>query len=133
VPPDADASILRAADTAAHAVTAALAPTADSTASRSPPASWPCGRVCDLPDDALADLFLINALAPIRLLRSALPHLASPRADGRGPFVVNLGAVVGRGADRSGTGRRTRSPPRGHPADRCPAAAHPGPDRRTVR
>jgi cyclic-di-GMP-binding biofilm dispersal mediator protein len=52
------------------------------------------GPVGDVPDDVLVDLFLINTLAPIRLLHVALPHLVASGADGHSPFVVNLSAVV---------------------------------------
>ena len=52
------------------------------------------GPVGDLPDEALVDLFLVNTLAPIRLLRAVLPHLAGSARDGRSPFVVHLSAVV---------------------------------------
>jgi cyclic-di-GMP-binding biofilm dispersal mediator protein len=50
--------------------------------------------VADVPDDALLDLFLINTIAPIRLLQAALPHLVASREAGNSPFVVNLSAVV---------------------------------------
>jgi cyclic-di-GMP-binding biofilm dispersal mediator protein len=52
------------------------------------------GPAADLPDEVLLDLVLVNTVAPIRLLRAALPHLAASAADGRSPFVVNLSAVV---------------------------------------
>ena len=52
------------------------------------------GPLGELPDDTLLDLFLINTLAPIRLVRAALPHLTSSAADGRSPFVAQLSAVV---------------------------------------
>lgn len=52
------------------------------------------GPVGDLPDKVLVDLFLINTLAPARLLRAVLPHLATSARDGRSPFVVHLSAVV---------------------------------------
>jgi cyclic-di-GMP-binding biofilm dispersal mediator protein len=52
------------------------------------------GPVGDLPDEVLAELFLVNTLAPIRLLRAALPLLAASARDGRSPFVVHLSAVV---------------------------------------
>jgi cyclic-di-GMP-binding biofilm dispersal mediator protein len=52
------------------------------------------GPLGDLPDEALTDLFLINTLAPIRLLRAALPHLTQSARDGRSPFVVHLSAIV---------------------------------------
>jgi len=52
------------------------------------------GPLGELPDDVLVDLFLVNTLAPIRLLRAALPHLTSSASDGRSPFVAQLSAVV---------------------------------------
>ncbi len=52
------------------------------------------GPVGELPDEALMDLFLVNTLAPIRLLRAALPHLTASAREGRSPFVVHLSAVV---------------------------------------
>jgi cyclic-di-GMP-binding biofilm dispersal mediator protein len=52
------------------------------------------GPVGELPDDALTDLFLVNAIGPIRVLKAALPHLTLSASDGRKPFVVNLSAVV---------------------------------------
>ena len=52
------------------------------------------GPVADLPDEVLVDLFTVNTLAPVRLLRAALPHLTTSVSDGRSPFVVNVSAVV---------------------------------------
>jgi cyclic-di-GMP-binding biofilm dispersal mediator protein len=52
------------------------------------------GPVGELPDEVLLDLFLVNTLAPARLLRAALPHLTVSAGEGRSPFVVNLSAVV---------------------------------------
>jgi cyclic-di-GMP-binding biofilm dispersal mediator protein len=52
------------------------------------------GPVGDVPDDVLLDLFLINTLAPIRLLQAALSHLVASRDAGHSPFVANLSAVV---------------------------------------
>lgn len=52
------------------------------------------GPVGDLPDEVLVDLFLVNTLAPIRLLQSARPYLVASAAAGHAPFVVNLSAVV---------------------------------------
>lgn len=52
------------------------------------------GPVGELPDDVLLDLFLINTLGPIRVIRAALPHLVSSGSEGRSPFVVPLSAVV---------------------------------------
>ena len=52
------------------------------------------GPVGELPDDVLLDLFLINTLGPIRVIRAALPHLVTSGAEGRSPFVVPISAVV---------------------------------------
>ncbi|MGB7981698.1 MAG: SDR family NAD(P)-dependent oxidoreductase [Candidatus Nanopelagicales bacterium] len=52
------------------------------------------GAATETPDQVLVDLFTINTLAPIRLLRAALPHLHDSAASGRAPFVVHLSAVV---------------------------------------
>ena len=46
------------------------------------------GAVTDLDDDTLDELLLINVIAPVRLLRAAVPHLS------RGAVVINLSAVV---------------------------------------
>lgn len=85
---------LRDADTAANAVAVALSAHGrlDGVVIASGVVAF--GRVGDLPDDALVDLFLLNTLAPIRLLQVALPHLVASGADGHSPFVVNLSAVV---------------------------------------
>ncbi len=52
------------------------------------------GPVGEMPDDVLLDLFLINTLGPIRVVRAALPHLVASASEGRSPFVVSLSAVV---------------------------------------
>jgi cyclic-di-GMP-binding biofilm dispersal mediator protein len=52
------------------------------------------GPVTDLPDEVLVDLMLVNTIAPMRLLRAALPALTASAADGAAPFVVVLSAVV---------------------------------------
>lgn len=52
------------------------------------------GPAGEMPDDVLLDLFLINTLGPIRVIRAALPHLVSSGSEGRSPFVVSLSAVV---------------------------------------
>lgn len=52
------------------------------------------GPVGELPDDVLLDLFLINTLGPIRVIRAALPHLVTSGSEGHSPFVVLLSAVV---------------------------------------
>lgn len=48
----------------------------------------------ETPDQVLVDLFTLNTLAPIRLLRAALPHLQASAAEGRQPFLVHISAVV---------------------------------------
>lgn len=85
---------LRDADTAARAVAAAVAAHGrlDGLVIASGVVAF--GPVGDVPDDVLVDLFLINTLAPIRLVQAALPHLVASGADGREPFVVTLSAVV---------------------------------------
>lgn len=52
------------------------------------------GAVDALPDDVMIDLFTLNALAPIRLLRAALPELRRSAAEGREPYVAHISAVV---------------------------------------
>jgi short-subunit dehydrogenase len=52
------------------------------------------GAVDELPDEVMIDLFTLNALAPIRLLRAALPALRVSAAAGREPFVAHVSAVV---------------------------------------
>lgn len=52
------------------------------------------GSAFDTPDDVLVDLFTINTLTPIRLLRAAVPHLTAAAEAGRDPFAVTISAVV---------------------------------------
>jgi cyclic-di-GMP-binding biofilm dispersal mediator protein len=52
------------------------------------------GPATEVPDQVIIDLFTLNTLAPIRLLRAALPHLQASAAAGRSPFVVHISAVV---------------------------------------
>jgi len=52
------------------------------------------GAVEELPDDVMIDLFTLNTLAPIRLLRAALPALRTSAADGHAPFIAHISAVV---------------------------------------
>lgn len=52
------------------------------------------GAVDELPDEVMIDLFTLNALAPIRLLRAALPALRASAAAGHDPFVAHVSAVV---------------------------------------
>ena len=52
------------------------------------------GPATETPDQVIIDLFTLNTLAPIRLLRAALPHLHASAAGGGSPFVVHISAVV---------------------------------------
>jgi len=52
------------------------------------------GAVDETPDEVMIDLFTLNALAPIRLLRAALPALRASAEAGREPFVAHISAVV---------------------------------------
>jgi cyclic-di-GMP-binding biofilm dispersal mediator protein len=52
------------------------------------------GPARSLPDTALEELFAVNALAPIRLLRAATDSLTASAAAGREPFFVTLSGVV---------------------------------------
>ena len=52
------------------------------------------GPATDVSDAALNELFEINALAPIRLMRAATPHLVKSAADGHEPFIVTISGVV---------------------------------------
>jgi cyclic-di-GMP-binding biofilm dispersal mediator protein len=85
---------LRDPDTAARAVAAALAAHGQLDGLVIASGVVAFGPVGDLPDDALIELFVVNTLAPIRLLQVALPHLVASAAVGHTPFVVNLSAVV---------------------------------------
>lgn len=52
------------------------------------------GSLEELSDEVLIDLFTLDTLAPIRLLRAALPSLRESAAAGHGPFVMHVSAVV---------------------------------------
>ncbi|MGF1647407.1 MAG: SDR family NAD(P)-dependent oxidoreductase [Kineosporiaceae bacterium] len=52
------------------------------------------GPVDTLDDDVLDELLLLNTVAPIRLLRAAVPHLRASAAAGRDPVVCHVSAVV---------------------------------------
>lgn len=52
------------------------------------------GSIADTPDDVLIDVFTVNTLAPIRLLRAALPALTESAQSGRDPFALVISAVV---------------------------------------
>lgn len=52
------------------------------------------GPASEVSDAVLTELFAINALAPIRLIRAAAPHLAASAKDGREPFIVTISGVI---------------------------------------
>jgi cyclic-di-GMP-binding biofilm dispersal mediator protein len=52
------------------------------------------GSALDTPDEVLVDVFTINTLAPIRLLRAAGEHLSNSAAAGNDPFFATISAVV---------------------------------------
>jgi NAD(P)-dependent dehydrogenase (short-subunit alcohol dehydrogenase family) len=52
------------------------------------------GAASELRDDTLRQLFETNTLAPIRLIREAIPSLVASAAAGRTPFVVTLSGIV---------------------------------------
>ncbi|WP_407345504.1 SDR family NAD(P)-dependent oxidoreductase [Pengzhenrongella phosphoraccumulans] len=85
---------LRAAETAVHAVAAALEAHGRLDALIVASGVVAFGPVGELTDEVLVDLFAVNTLAPIRLLRAALPALTASAAAGRAPFVLHLSAIV---------------------------------------
>jgi len=85
---------LRQAETAEQAVAAALAAHGRLDALIVASGVVAFGPVGELADEVLVDLFAVNTLAPIRLLRAALPALTASAAAGRAPFVVHLSAIV---------------------------------------
>ena len=52
------------------------------------------GPVAETSDATLDQLWTINALAPMRVLRAAVPALALAKEDGGTPFIVTLSGVV---------------------------------------
>ncbi|NQX27874.1 SDR family NAD(P)-dependent oxidoreductase [Microbacteriaceae bacterium VKM Ac-2854] len=52
------------------------------------------GPAEEIADDALAELFETNAVAPIRLIRAAHPALLASATEGRHPFVLTISGVV---------------------------------------
>ncbi len=52
------------------------------------------GPASEVTDATVRDLFEVNALGPIRLIRESIPHLTASAAAGRDPFVVTLSGVV---------------------------------------
>ncbi|RFA18978.1 SDR family NAD(P)-dependent oxidoreductase [Subtercola boreus] len=52
------------------------------------------GPLGEVADSTLDELFAINTLTPIRVIRGALPRLAESAAAGRKPFIVTLSGIV---------------------------------------
>ena len=52
------------------------------------------GPASEVSDATLRELFDVNTLAPVRLVRAATPHLAAAAQSGGAPFVVTLSGVV---------------------------------------
>lgn len=52
------------------------------------------GSVADTPDEVLIDVFTVNTLGPIRILRAGLPALTESAQAGRDPFALVISAVV---------------------------------------
>jgi len=52
------------------------------------------GPIAELKDDTIRELFDLNVMAPIQLVRSAVPYLAASAVAGREPFIVTLSGVV---------------------------------------
>lgn len=52
------------------------------------------GAVADTADETIEALWQINAMAPMRMLRAALPSLKDSAEAGREPFVLTLSGVV---------------------------------------
>lgn len=52
------------------------------------------GPAAEVTDGTLDELFEVNALAPIRLIRDAIPLLSESAKAGRDPFVVTFSGIV---------------------------------------
>ena len=52
------------------------------------------GPVADADDDLLDEIFLLDVIGPVRLLRSAVPHLRASAAERGGAVAVVVSAVV---------------------------------------
>ncbi len=52
------------------------------------------GPALETPDDVLVDVFTLNTLGPIRLLRASADHLAASAAAGHDAFFCTISAVV---------------------------------------
>lgn len=52
------------------------------------------GSIDETPDSVVIDLFTLNALAPMRLVKAAQPALVESASAGRSPFIAHISAVV---------------------------------------
>jgi cyclic-di-GMP-binding biofilm dispersal mediator protein len=52
------------------------------------------GPASEVDDATLEELFAVNVLAPVRLVRAAHPHLVASAHEGNDPFVLTISAVV---------------------------------------
>ncbi len=61
------------------------------------------GPIAETSDEVLDELWQVNALAPMRIVRAATPALAEAKAEGSTPFIVNFSGLVSE-APTSGLG-----------------------------
>lgn len=52
------------------------------------------GPIAETSDEVLDELWQVNALAPMRIVRAAAPALAEAKTEGSTPFVVNFSGLV---------------------------------------
>ena len=52
------------------------------------------GPIAEMSDEILDELWQVDALAPMRVIRAAAPALEQSKADGGEPFIVHLSGVV---------------------------------------
>jgi NAD(P)-dependent dehydrogenase (short-subunit alcohol dehydrogenase family) len=52
------------------------------------------GPISEVADETLNELFEINTLAPIRLIREAMPHLVASATEKREPVIVTISGIV---------------------------------------
>ena len=92
--PGAYLADLRAPDGAAAAVAAAVAEHGRLDGVVLAAGVVAFGPAVEVDDDTLAELFEVNTLGPIRVLRAAAPYLLASAEAGREPFVVTLTGAV---------------------------------------
>jgi NAD(P)-dependent dehydrogenase (short-subunit alcohol dehydrogenase family) len=52
------------------------------------------GPIAETSDAVIDELWQVNALAPMRIIRAAVPALAEAKADGGEPFIVHISGIV---------------------------------------